>query len=110
MKMKKIKKQPPVRPETPVSQVRYVLWYERYSSYCITDGKRLKQPPVTPEMSVTPVLRVRSVLWYERYSFYCRTNEKMKNSHPHVQQVQPAGQAPRAPDTIIRSMPISQPL
>ena len=34
--MKKIKKQPPVRsetPETPVSQVRYLPWYERHSSY-----------------------------------------------------------------------------
>jgi hypothetical protein len=93
MKMKKIKKKPPVTPErseTPVSQIRYVLCYERHSSYRSTNGKKLKQTPVTPEMSVTSVSRVRYVLWYEHYSSYRRTTEKMKNSHPqapHVPQV-----------------------
>jgi hypothetical protein len=63
--MQKIKKQPPVmseRSEIPVSQVRYVLVYERHSSYRSADGKKLKQPPVSPKMSVTSVSRVRSVL------------------------------------------------
>jgi len=43
--MKKIKKQPSVRsetPETPVSQVRYILLYERDSSNQMTTGKKLK--------------------------------------------------------------------
>jgi hypothetical protein len=39
--MKKIEKQPPVRPETPVSQVHYVFWYERHSSYRRVTGKKL---------------------------------------------------------------------
>ena len=62
MKMKKIKKQPPVRPErseTPVSQICYVLCYERHSSYRRTTEKNLKQSPVMPETPVTPVSQVR---------------------------------------------------
>jgi len=56
--MKKIEKQPPVKPErseTPVSQVHYVLWYERHSSYRRTTEKNLKQSPVRP---VTPVSQI----------------------------------------------------
>jgi hypothetical protein len=59
--MKKIEKQPPVKPErseTPVSQVHYVLWYERHSSYRRTTEKNLKQSPVSPVTPVTPVLQV----------------------------------------------------
>jgi hypothetical protein len=46
--MKKIKKQPSVRsetPETPVSQVRYILLYERHSSYHTATGKKFKTTP-----------------------------------------------------------------
>jgi hypothetical protein len=42
--MKKIEKQPPVMPErseTPVSQVRYALWYEQHSSCRRTTGEKL---------------------------------------------------------------------
>jgi hypothetical protein len=88
--MKKIKKQTSVRSErseTPVSQVRYVLCYERYSSYRRTAEKNLKQPPVTSERPVSPVSQLRYVPLYERHGSYCRTFEKMKNSHPHVSQV-----------------------
>ena len=61
-----------------------------------------KQPPVTPETPVTSVSRVRYVLWYELHSSYLKTTEKMKNSHPQVQQVRPVGQEPRTLDTMIR--------
>jgi len=89
--MKKIKKQPPVRPErseTPVSQVCYVLLYVRLSSYFSTDEKKLKQPPVSPEMSVTSVSRVRYVLCMNCMVHIAGQLKKMKNSHPQVQHVQ----------------------
>jgi hypothetical protein len=59
--MKKIKKQPsvtPVRSVTPVLRARYVLLYERHSSYRRTTEKNLKQSPVRP---VTPVIPVSQV-------------------------------------------------
>jgi len=46
--MKKIKKQTsvtPVRSVTPVSQVRSVLLYERYNSYCRTSEKMKNSHP-----------------------------------------------------------------
>ena len=87
--MKKIKKQPPVTPErseTPVSPVCYVLWYERYSSYCSKNGKKLKQSPVTPERSETPVSQVRSS-FFMNCIVHTAGRLRIKNSHPHVSQV-----------------------
>ena len=56
--MKKIENQPPVTPErseTPISQIRYVLLYERHSSYLRTAEKNQKQTILMPVRAEIPV-------------------------------------------------------
>ena len=79
--MKKIKKQTsvtPVRSVTPILRVRYVLLYERHSSYRRMAGKKLKQSPVR---SVTPVSQIRYVFWMVHIAGHLK-NEKQPSANP----------------------------
>jgi hypothetical protein len=83
--MKKIKKQPPVTSErsvTPVLRARYVLLYERHSSYHRMAEKKLKQSPVRPVTSVTSASQIRYVPLHERHSSYRRMAEKKLKQSP----------------------------